>query len=118
MYLKIRIVGDLEARVVDEVEREGISEAKAREILLRDDRERRNWALHLYGADIWDATYYDLVIHLKSINVDQAVSLIACVHQFPEFQTTPESQQAIDNLVEATRLEVSQVWWEASPNRE
>ena len=43
--LKVRIVGDLEARVADEVKREGISAAKAREILTRDDAERRKWAL-------------------------------------------------------------------------
>ncbi len=115
--LKVRIVGDIDARVAEEVEREGIPAAKAREILLRDDRERRNWARHLYGADIWDATYYDLVVHLKSMTVDDAVRLIMYVLQFPEFQTTPESQQAIDNLVEATRLEVSPVWWEASSDR-
>jgi len=112
--LKVRIVGDLDARVADEVEREGIPADKAREIIQRDDQERRKWALHLYGADTWDATFYDLVIHLKSITVDDAVSLIMHVLQFPAFQTTPESQQAIDNLVEATRLELSQVWWEES----
>jgi cytidylate kinase len=110
--LKVRIVGDLEARVADEVEREGIPADKAREIIQRDDQERRKWALHLYGADTWDATFYDMVIHLKSITVDDSVSLIMHVLQFPAFQTTPESQQAIDNLVEATRLELSQVWWE------
>ena len=65
--LKVRIVGDLEARVADEVKREGISADKAREIIMRDDEERRKWALYLYGADAWDATLYDLVIHLKTI---------------------------------------------------
>ena len=60
--LKVRIVGDLEIRVADEVNREGISPDKAREIILRDDEERRKWALYLYGADWWDATLYDLVI--------------------------------------------------------
>lgn len=112
--LKVRIVGDMEARVADEVKREGISAAKAREILTRDDAERRKWALNLYGADWWDATLYDLVIHLKTITVDDAVDLIEHVVQLPGFQTTPESQQAIDNLVEATRLEVAPVWWEGS----
>jgi cytidylate kinase len=116
--LKIRIVGDLETRVADEVERAGISAAKAREILLRDDEERRKWALHLYGADTWDATFYDMVLHLKTITVDNAVSLIMSALQFPGFQTTPESQQVIDNLVEAMRLEVSPVWWEGSPRGE
>ena len=115
--LKVRIVGDLEARVADEVEREGIPEDKAREIILRDDHERRKWASHLYGADTWDATLYDMVIHLKSITVDNAVSLILDALQFPSFQTTPESQQAVDNLVEATRLELSSVWWEESSVR-
>jgi cytidylate kinase len=112
--LKVRIVGDMEARVADEVKREGISAAKAREILLRDDAERRKWALSLYGADWWDATLYDLVIHLKTITVDDAVDLIEHIVQLPGFQTTPESQQAIDNLVEATRLEAAPVWWEGS----
>ncbi len=112
--LKVRIVGDMDARVEDEVRRESIPATKAREILTRDDQERRKWALHLYGADSWDATLYDLVIHLKTISVEDAVSLIIHTLEFRGFQTTPESQQIIDNLVEATRLELSQVWWEGS----
>jgi cytidylate kinase len=112
--LKVRIVGDLEARVADEVKREGISAEKAREIIMRDDQERRKWALYLYGADAWDATLYDLVIHLKAITVDDAVTVISNVAGLPGFQTTPESQQAIDNLVEAARMEMTPVWWGAS----
>ena len=109
--LKVRIVGDLQDRVEDEVKREGISADKAREIITRDDDERRKWAFYLYGADSWDATLYDLVIHLKAISVDDAVKLICYIREFPDFQTTPESQQAIVGLVEAARLEMTPVWW-------
>jgi len=112
--LKVRIVGDLETRVADEVKREGISADKAREIITRDDAERRKWALYLYGADAWDATLYDLVIHLKTISVDDAVGLISHVLELPGFQTTPQSQEAIDSLVEAARMEMTPVWWEGS----
>lgn len=112
--LKVRIVADLEARVADEVKREGISADKAREIIQKDDEERRKWALHLYGADFWDATIYDLVIHLQTITVNDAVSLIHHAVQLPGFQTTPQSQEAIDNLLEAARLEMAPVWWEGS----
>ena len=112
--LKVRIVADMDARVADEVKREGISETKAREVLMKDDEERRKWALYLYGADWWDATLYDLVIHLKTITVDSAVDLLSDMVQLPEFQTTPESQDAINNLVEAARMEAAPVWWDAS----
>ena len=112
--LKVRVVADLGDRVADEVKREGISEAKAREIIMKDDEERRKWALHLYGADWWDATLYDLVIHLKTITVDDAVSLLCHVLQLPGFQTTLESQEAINNLVEATKMEMAAVWWDGS----
>ena len=116
--LKVRIVGELEARVEDEVKREGISADKAREIIIRDDDERRKWALYLYEADSWDATLYDLVIHLKTISVDDAVDLISHTRQLPGFQTTSESQQVIDGLVEAARLEMTPVWWERSTRHE
>jgi cytidylate kinase len=112
--LKVRIVADLEERVADEVKREGISPSKAREIIMKDDEERRKWALHLYGADWWDATLYDLVIHLKTITVDDAVSILCYMVQLPGFQTTPESQEAIDNLMEAARMEMAPVWWDGS----
>jgi len=112
--LKVRIVADLEARVADEVKREGISESKAREIILKDDEERRKWALQLYGADWWDATLYDLVIHLKTIKVDDAVDLLYHIVQLPGFQTTPESQDAINNLLRAALMEVAPVWWEGT----
>jgi cytidylate kinase len=112
--LKVRIVADLEARVADEVKREGISESKAREVLMKDDEERRKWALQLYGADWWDATLYDLVIHLKTIKVDDAVDLLYHIVQLPGFQTTPESQDAINNLLRAALMEVAPVWWEGT----
>jgi cytidylate kinase len=115
--LKVRIVADLEVRVADEVKREGISESKAREIIMKDDKERRKWALHLYGADWWDATLYDLVIHLKTITVDDAVDLLCHVVKLPGFQTTPESQEAINNLVEAALMEVAPVWWEGTKKK-
>jgi cytidylate kinase len=116
--LKVRIVADLEDRVADEVKREGISPSKAREVIMKDDEERRKWALHLYGADWWDATLYDLVIHLKNITVDDAVSLLCSMVQLPGFQTTPESQEAIDNLAEATHMEMTPVWWEGSDKQD
>ena len=115
--LKVRIIADLEDRVAEEMKREGISAAKARELIKKDDEERRRWSLHLYGADPWDPMLYDLVIHLNTITVDDAVNLISHAVQLPGFQTTPQSQALIDNLALLARLQVEQVWWESLPSR-
>ncbi len=56
---------------------------------MRDDEERRKWALYLYGADSWDATLYDLVIHLKTITVDNAVELISQCQTTTGFSNHP-----------------------------
>jgi len=112
--LKVRVVADLEDRVADEMKREGISVSEAREIIQKDDEQRRQWALHLYGADPWDPMLYDLVLHLQTVTMSDAVSIIKHMVQLPSFQTTPQSQQLIDNLVLLARLQVETVWWESS----
>ena len=115
--LKVRIIADLEDRVAEEMKREGISAVKARELIKKDDEERRRWSLHLYGADPWDPMLYDLVIHLNTITVDDAVSIITHAAQLPGLQTTPQAQALIDNLALLARLQVEPVWWESAPSR-
>ncbi len=112
--LKVRVVADLEDRVADEMKREGISVSEAREIIQRDDEQRRQWALHLYEADPWDPMLYDVVLHLQTVTMADAVSILKHMVQLPSFQTTPQSQQLIDNLVLLSRLQVETVWWESS----
>ena len=57
--LKVWIIADVEDRVRREMKREDISEKEARRILKKDDDERRNWALALYGVDTDDASLYE-----------------------------------------------------------
>ena len=57
------------------------------------------------------------MIHLKTITVDEAVELLYQVVKLPGFQTTPESQEAINSLVEAALMEVAPVWWEGSKKK-
>jgi cytidylate kinase len=103
--LKVRIIADLEDRVRHEMEREGITSEQARNILKKDDRERRQWALSLYGIDTSDPSLYDLVIHIRKISVNDAVDLICHTARSPHFKTTPESLKAMENAVLAARVE-------------
>lgn len=105
--LKVRIIADLEDRVKNEMEREGISREEALRIIKKDDEERRKWSKHLYGIDTWDPFLYDLVIHIKKITVDDAVSIICDTISLDRFKTTPESQRAIDDLAIAAEVKAT-----------
>lgn len=107
--LKVRIVADLEDRIVEEMKREKISAAEARHILKKDDDERRRWGLQIFGVDTWDPMLYDMVIHIKSITVDDAVDMIRCAVQLPHFRTTPPSQKILDDQSLAARIQAALV---------
>ena len=105
--VKIRILADLDERVEAEMQREGISETEARRRLLADDEERRKWTQYLFNADPWDAALYDLVIHIKSIKVEDAVEYIVQTANLPCFQTTKDGQRIMDDLALACRVKAN-----------
>jgi cytidylate kinase len=100
--LKVRILAEMEDRVRLEMQREGISRTEALYTLENDDEARRKWSLHLYGIDTNDPSLYDLVIRIRKITADDAADIIC--HAAGHFQTTDESQQAIDDLLLAARV--------------
>jgi cytidylate kinase len=102
--LKVRIVADLEDRIATEMALQHISREQALAQLKDDDYERRQWGLKLFGKDTGDPQLYDLVIHIKKLTVDDAVDVICHTVRLPRFQTTPEAQQALDNLALAAKV--------------
>jgi len=96
--LKVRIIANLEDRIREEMKREKISADQARQIIVKDDAERRRWSLALYGLDTWDQRFYDMTLHLDTMDVDDAVSIILHSLKRPCFQTTPHSRELLDDL--------------------
>ncbi|MGC9196277.1 MAG: AAA family ATPase [Syntrophobacteraceae bacterium] len=96
--LKVRIIADMQDRVRTEMRRERVSEEEALRVLTNDDEERRKWSRSLYGIDTADPCLYDLVIHIRDITVDNAVSLITRVACLDRYKTTPESQNFMEQL--------------------
>jgi cytidylate kinase len=107
--LKVRIIADLEDRVKWEMEREGTSEEEALLLLKMDDKERRRWSKCLYGIDTADPSLYDLVIHIGKITVAEAADIITQTVGLNGFQTTAESQRAIDDLALSAEVKASLV---------
>jgi len=103
--LKVRIIADLQARVQAEMARKAIGAAEARSLLLADDAERRKWTQHLFGADPWDASLYDLVLHIHKLTVDDAVEFIVNAAGLPCFATTEEARRRMADLALACRVQ-------------
>jgi hypothetical protein len=71
------------------------------------DEDRRKWTQFLYGVDWRDASLYDLVLNLEQMNLEEACEVICTVSRLKCFETTPESQRAIDDLAKASRVKAS-----------
>jgi len=106
---KIRILADIEDRVKWEMERENISAEEALYILKKDDHERRQWGLRVFGVDTWDPSLYDMVIHIHKITVDSAVAIICNAVASEQFKATAESEKALSDLVLASRVKAALV---------
>jgi len=102
--IKVRILADMEERIACMMNRERLSSREeALNIVNEVDRERKEWSLKLYGIDTWDSRLYDLVIKIDRITVDDAVEFICSAAKLKRFQTTPESQKMMDELVRESR---------------
>ncbi len=107
--LKVRIIADPQDRVAEEMRREGLSADAALTKLHKDDEQRRRWSLQLFAVDTWDPILYDQVIRISSMTADDAAELIATAVKFPCFQTTPQSQQVLNDLVLASLVKAALV---------
>lgn len=102
--LKVRIIADMDDRVKEEMKRENISAKKALYILKKDDEERRKWGLYVHGTDTWDSRLYDMVLHISTLSVDDAVQIIFETIQKPIFATTEESKAKIDQFTLCAKI--------------
>lgn len=105
--MKVRIIADMKDRVRLEREREGSSEEEALARVNKIDEARRKWSLHLYGIDTSEPSLYDLVIHIRKLTVDDAADVISHAARLKTFETTSESQKAMDDLVLAAEVKAA-----------
>lgn len=89
--LKVRINAKLSDRVIAEMNRENCSEETALYRLKKDDDERRNWGIQLYGKDPWDSRFYDMVFCVDSLTVENIVEIITTTVRKNQYRETPAS---------------------------
>lgn len=102
--LTVRIMADLEDRLLPLMQEQHLSREQAVHFLKKEDQARKAWSRRFYGADTTDLTLYDLVIHISKLTVDDVVDIICETAAKPTFKALSESQRAIENLALAAGI--------------
>ena len=102
-HMRVRVVANMEYRIAAAVERSNLKREKAIEYIRELDEERDKWVKWVYGMDRNDPLTYDVTVNLERISLDSACVMVAESAQ-RDFETTPESQQIMDDLVLASEI--------------
>lgn len=107
--LKVRIIAKLEDRIKLVMSKEDISRKEAIKFLEKLDEERVKWGQYFYGMDTCDPQLYDLVVNIAKLSPDDAVDIIHSTVNLKTFETTPASQQMVEDLYLAALVKLSLV---------
>ena len=103
----VRIIADMADRIKFMQQSHNISEKDAIRHITAEDTHRSRWAHYLYKIDITDPFLYDMILNIKSLNIDEAAQMICHAARMDAFQTTAESRQAVIDLALSTRVKAS-----------
>jgi len=102
-HLRVRMVANMEDRVGAAMERCSLRREKAVQYIQESDKAVEKWVKWVHGVDINDLATVDLAINLEHIPIQSACALIAETAD-RDFQTTPQSQKIVDDLVIASQI--------------
>ncbi|MBL7203301.1 MAG: cytidylate kinase-like family protein [Desulfobacteraceae bacterium] len=114
--VKVLITADIEDRIGIVMERDGVTRKDALLYLKENDEPIIKWTQYIYKVHPLDLKLYDFAIHTKKITVDNAVDMVCRAVELKQFQTTPETQKTVDNLLLAA--EVKHALIDLSPHAE
>ncbi|NOZ85540.1 MAG: cytidylate kinase-like family protein [Deltaproteobacteria bacterium] len=104
---RIRAIMDPEQRVASVMERLNLKREKAREYIEHVDDDRRRWIRNVYNVDWEDPALYDIVVSLSHMRAENAAISLVATAQLPEFQVTPATRKALENLLLAARCRLA-----------
>jgi cytidylate kinase len=97
--LKVRVVEDETTMVKEVMQQLNIDSKKARRYLNDVEADRNKWARSMYGVSLEDAAHYDVMLNLGHMSVENAAAALAAIAQLPDFDVTPASKRAMEDLM-------------------
>ena len=102
--LRVFLTAPIEFRIEQIRARESLTETGARRYIEELDKARSGRLMAMFGADWRDPTRYDLVLNIANMSREGAARLIADAAKLEEYQPTPASTQAFNDLALCSRV--------------
>jgi cytidylate kinase len=96
--LRIRLITPYSHRLQIAVEREGLNPREAGRKIDLDDAEQERWTQFIFGANWTDPTFYDLVLNLEYMNLEEIADVVICAMNLPAFRTSEQSKKKLEDL--------------------
>jgi cytidylate kinase len=105
--LKVRLLAPLAYRVARVREQRQMDQASAYLYIARVDDIRARRVQEFFGVDWQDPRRYDVLLNLARISMEEAAQQVAEWVKRPQFQPTPASEQALQDLTVKARVEAA-----------
>jgi len=85
--LHIRITAPYDVRVQRSIQYEEVSRDRAKEIIKRVDKDRKDFVSQYFSKNITNPDYYDFVLNTEFMSLEEARDIIICAfkQKFPKF---------------------------------
>jgi two-component system response regulator CpxR len=108
-FVRVRIEAPFELRFKMTMKRLGCDETTARDYIIEADDHRVKWARFMYGQDIRNTLLYDLHLNQERVTIETACGILEHIMAAEDFQASAESQDEVERLHLAVRVEVALV---------
>jgi cytidylate kinase len=103
--LKVYLTAPMSYRVEQVRAREKMSENAALHYIEQVDKGRTRRLQVIFGADWRDASRYDMVLNVAHMSLEAAAHIIVEAARQRDYQETPESKQAFQDLTVSARVQ-------------
>ncbi len=104
--LRIKVVPEENQRLQAVMQRLKLGQEKAEKFLRDIDEDIRAWVRFVHGVDMDDARYYDFVVNMEKISVENTAAAMCAFAQLPDFQPTPASLAAMQERLLRARARI------------
>lgn len=107
--LKVHLTAPMAFRVQQVCAREGMAEEAAIQYIEQVDKARYRRLQAVFGADWRDPSRYDLVLNIAQMTLETAAVLVVEATRREDYQPTPESERAFQDLTVTARVQAALV---------